>query len=134
MGNFTDKGSWAYNNKELINPHLVKLVDTSTTSVTKLCDNTHHLRDLFYTEMGYCPHEDPAGFFVVVYYDPQTNTFRFLSRAWQDYDINSQFHVFTTKGHLQLVSYKIDVYTHYLPSNLSSVTVKGATDEDMDII
>ena len=132
--NFTDKESWAYNDKELINPHLVKLVDTSTTSITKLCDDTHHLRDLFYTEMGYCPHENPAGFYVVMYYDPQTNTFRFLSRAWQNFDGNTQFHVFTTKGHLQLVSYKTDVYTHYLKSDLSSVTVKGTTDEDLDII
>lgn len=134
LKNFTTRETWSYNSAELVNPHLVKLIDTSTASITKLCDTTHHLRDLFYTEMGYCPHEDPPGFYAVVYYDPQTNSFRFLSRAWQDYDINTQFHVFTTNGHLQLVSYKTDVYTHYLPYDLNTTAVKANTDEYLDIV
>lgn len=131
--NFT-KETWRYNSTELINPHLVKLVDTSTSSVTKLCDTSHHLRDLFYTEMGYCPQENPAGFYVVVYFDPLTSNFRFLSRAWQDFDRTTTFHVFTSRGHLQLASHKTDVYTNYLPYQLNSTIVKADGTLDLELI
>lgn len=126
---FTNKASFTYDMDRLLNPHLIKLVDTSTSSATRLCDNDLHqfsgASDI--KEVGYCNNPDPPGFYAVLYFDPKLNTFSFLSRAWQDYETATEFHVFTTTGYLQLTSKDVEVFSSYLPVELVAAEASFTT-------
>jgi len=103
----------------LINPHLVKLVDTLLAPQTRLCDNIGH----FFTGVdnilgyGYCANPKPPGFYLVLYYDASTKTFKYLSKPHQDYSVANIFNVYTTTGTLQLASKYTDVFTSYNPAS-----------------
>jgi len=107
-----------YHQDKLLNPHLIKLVDTTINQETRLCDVTDHFFtgvDQINNTIGYCINPDAPGFYVVLYFDPSDNggTFKFLSRAHQDFTLvkPTTFNVFTTTGFLKLASMTTEVYT-----------------------
>jgi len=82
---------------------------------TKLCANSAGNKAKFGVDsngVGFCSNLDSPGFYAVLYYDDvtyPTNPFRIYTRAAQDYPNGASgwatpFFVFTTTGHLQLVS------------------------------
>lgn len=109
-------GTYAIDN--LLHPHLIKLVDKTATSATKLCSE----QDGFYTGVdeilsaGFCANPNPAGFYAVLFYDATTasaGTFNFLSRSYEDYSTLTEFHVFTTSGYLSSASITHNVFTSF---------------------
>lgn len=86
-------------------------------------------------QQGYCVNVQPPGFYAVIYFDDCTNQptmnsrgydaatnptntfcsaaspFRILTRAGADYGSNTLFHIYTTKGWLQLVNENVGAYT-----------------------
>ena len=110
---FTQASGFRYKSYELLNPHVVKLLDTSSKTATRLCDVTDHqftgIDEI--TEYGYCHNNEQPGFFVVIYYDARDKVFKFLSRAHLDYSPSAEFLVYTTTGYLQLASRTTDVFT-----------------------
>jgi hypothetical protein len=104
---------------DVYNPHLIKLVDaTQDTSivtvdnsgdadvdnqlakypVSRLCNKLNNLG------VSICHDRDRPGFFAVIYYHTGSSTFRVFTRAAKDFSSTTQFYVFTTKGHLQMVN------------------------------
>jgi len=77
---------------------------------TQLCDNSAGNKAKFGADgfnIGYCSNLNSPGFYAVMYYNPAisaTNPFRIFTRAANDYGSETQFFVFTTQGHLNLVS------------------------------
>jgi len=101
----------------LVNPHLVKLVDTSLNPQTRLCDNIGHqftgVNNI--PAYGYCANRSPPGFYMVLYYDAKTTKkFMYLSKPHKDYLPANTFKVYTTTGYLQLTSTTTDVFTTYV--------------------
>jgi hypothetical protein len=129
--NNVDVYDWDYGSTT--NPHLIKLIDaTQDTSivtvdnmgdadvdyalskypVSRLCSKSDMSGlGYFYPKypvdpygMNICAARDPPGFYAVLYY---TGTvWNIISRAAKDYGTSTQFYVYTTKGHLQLVNPK----------------------------
>ena len=131
---FTQASRFLYKPYELLNPHLVKLLDTSSRKATRLCDVTDHqftgIDEI--TEYGYCSNNDQPGFFVVMYYDAKAKVFKFLSRAHLDYSANAEFLVYTTTGHLQLASRTTDIFTTpYADFNATSVRTAANSIADL---
>ena len=130
---FTQASNFLYKPDELLNPHLVKLLDTSSRTATRLCDVTDHrftgIDEI--TEYGYCSNHDQPGFFIVVYYDAKAKVFKFLSRAHLDY-ASAEFLVFTTAGHLQLASRTTDVFTTPY-GNFNATSVRTAANSISDL-
>jgi len=72
---------FSYTADNLLNPHLVKILDTSIASETRLCDTSNHQftgQDQI-TSLGYCANGAAAGFYLVLYYDPKDIAFKYLS-------------------------------------------------------
>jgi hypothetical protein len=69
-----------------------------------------------------CTNRNPPGFYAVLYFDDSTypsNPFRLYTRAAQDYGSTTQFYLYTTKGHLQMVNENSAAFTttgHYTDS------------------
>jgi hypothetical protein len=118
-----------YDGKLLRNPHLVKLVDASSFSATRLCDVSNHQ----FTGVdeiiapGYCLNKDPPGFYLVLYYDSKDKYFYYLSRTHEDYSYTNEFYVFTTTGFLQLTSSTVEAFTTPY-ANLSDVQGSSGND------
>lgn len=102
------------------------------SAVNNLLTDTSNFYDI--GQQGYCVNVAPPGFYAVIYYDdcsnqptmnsrgydPTTNTysfcdasnpFRILTRAGSDYGTTTLFHIYTTKGWLQLVNENVGAYT-----------------------
>lgn len=131
---FTQASRFLYYADELLNPHLVKLLDTSSRTATRLCDVTDHaftgIDEI--TEIGYCNNHDQPGFFVVIYYDVKATVFKFLSRAHLDFSATAEFLVYTTTGYLQLVSRTTDIFTTpYGDFNATSVQTAANSIADL---
>ena len=121
----------AYSQNYLVNPHLVKLVDTTTFAETRLCNqmNIQYTGVNQITMPGYCSNINPPGFYLVVFYAPGANGgFNFLSNAFADYQStpNTNFYVFTTTGYLNLASWTTEVFTQYYDAGLSLALEAGA--------
>mmetsp|Transcript_8611 Transcript_8611/g.14308 ORF Transcript_8611/g.14308 Transcript_8611/m.14308 type:complete len:741 (-) Transcript_8611:146-2368(-) len=61
-----------------------------------------------------CTNRNPPGFYAVLYFDDSTypsNPFRLYTRAAQDYGSTTQFYLYTTKGHLQMVNENSAAFT-----------------------
>jgi len=111
--------TFSYSADKLLNPHLIKLVGTSTNTISRLCNTT-----------SYCRNDNIPGFYAVLYYDPTASgatnpTFQLLSKPHLDYDASTTFYVFTTTGFLQLAASKTDVFTHYKGGSGSGTTATG---------
>jgi len=115
-------GSFVYAANKLKNPHLVKLVDTSTSSETRLCDVTSHtftgVNQI--NQVGFCNNPDTPGFYVVVYFDPSASVFSYLSNPYDDFSTTTEFLVFTTTGYLTLSSSNTDIFTVFLDAALTA--------------
>jgi len=116
----------------ILHPHLIKLVDKTATSATRLCTE----QDGVFTGVdeirstGYCSNPNPAGFYAVLYYDQANGHFNIMSRSYQDYTYLTEFHVFTTTGTLKMASTKTDVFTSY--GDINSAAAVGANDTALD--
>lgn len=110
---------------KLLHPHLIKLVDSTPFTQSRLCNTTGYVVTGVdnINHAGYCPAGDAAGFYGVVYY--LNGKFIMMTRAYQSYSITTRFNVFTTTGHLSLASKKTDVFT-----SIGSVTDAIATASD----
>lgn len=130
---------WDYGTK--YNPHLIKLVDATQDSaitttdqngdtdtdyqltqypVTQLCakSDSGAKTAAGYDVDGYgiyvCANRNPPGFYAVLYYDTgvsASNPFRLFTRAAADYASTTEFYVYTTTGHLQMVNENSAAYT-----------------------
>mmetsp|Transcript_25885 Transcript_25885/g.57316 ORF Transcript_25885/g.57316 Transcript_25885/m.57316 type:complete len:736 (+) Transcript_25885:55-2262(+) len=126
---------WDYGTK--FNPHLIKLVDATQDSsiitidnsgdantdyalskypITQLCAQsdagTKTAADGFPVDAeGFliCHNKNPPGFYAVLFFDG--TVFRLYTRAAQDYGSTTEFYVYTTKGHLQMVNPEAAVFT-----------------------
>jgi len=75
--------------------------------ITRLCTTSKNTNGT-----TLCHNRNPPGFFAVVYYDSGTDEFRVINRVAQDYSSTTQFYVYTTKGHLQIVNPTSSAYTN----------------------
>merc|ERR1712023_486467 len=96
---------------KLLHPHVVKLVDSTPFSQSRLCSTTGYVVSGVdnINHAGYCPAGDAAGFYGVVYF--LNGNFIMMTRAYQSYNIKTEFHIFTTTGYLSLASKQVDVFT-----------------------
>jgi len=110
----------------LSNPHLIKLIDaTQDTSIATTDNNGDVDYDLSLSKYPIsrlcttskntngttlCHNRNPPGFYAVVFFDG-TN-FQVINRAGQDYSSTTQFYVYTTKGHLQIVNPTSSAFTN----------------------
>merc|ERR1711907_431203 len=96
---------------KLLHPHLIKLVDSTPFTQSRLCNTTGYVVTGVdnINHAGYCPAGDAAGFYGVVYY--LNGKFIMMTRAYQSYNIKTEFHIFTTTGYLSLASKQVDVFT-----------------------
>ncbi len=122
--------NWDYGS--IYNPHIIRLVEITTPQhvVTDLCDKRTDLAIQNGTQIAIdssnpnvdggrsgnkgrtCTYDTPnAGFYAAIYYDESSNKFRLMNRAGIDYSSTTQFAVWTTTGHAQMVSDEADVYT-----------------------
>jgi len=135
--NFKTKSSFSFDSDYVVNPHLVKLVDTSTKSATRLCNSANSKHQFTgadeITFPGYCLNPDPPGFYVVVYFDPRDRQFVFMSRSFMDFATTTEFYVFTTTGTLQLASTATDVFTNYIKDTIEKDSDKVEV-ADLDLI
>ncbi len=111
----------------VIHPHLIKLVDTSVNTATRLCTVTNHKFSGVdnINELGYCSNGDAAGFYGVLYY--LNSEFYIMSRASEDYSDTAEFNIFTTTGYLRVASQKTAVFTSFGNVATTDIT-KGLTD------
>jgi len=106
---------------DIYNPHLIKLVDATQDTSIATTDNSGDT-DIDYALSRYpisnlcadssvatCHARNPPGFFAVTYFDG--TDFRVFSRAAKDYSTSTQFYVYTTKGHLQMVNEESAAFT-----------------------
>lgn len=113
--------NWDYG--DMTTPHIVKLIDDTQdllvsvdpdvthfhtehkSSTTYICNQTAPLN-----ADGMCEYKDPAGFYVVMYWDNVNQYFVMFGRAGQDYPITQQFHVYTTKGVLRTMDTDVQLF------------------------
>jgi len=126
--NNVDVYNWDFGT--VTNPHLIKLIETTqdnsllTTDqlrddslldypVTRLCDSMNtYLQRMYKTTgdgSGWCANMNPPGFYAVVYYS--SSIFKVFTRSQADYSATTKFHLFTSKGYLQLVNSNTQVFT-----------------------
>ncbi len=103
------------------NPHLIKLVDATQSSVafdplsradaqlyaypkTQLCASLSDKISITGFGSGWCANRNPPGFYAVLYFNSADGLFNIFTRAAADYDTTTPFYVFTTTGTLQRVS------------------------------
>ena len=116
------------NAASILNPHLIKLVDTSVKTATRLCDVTTStftgVDEI--NQPGYCLNPDQPGFYAVLFYEPNAGVFKIMSPVHKDYTSTAVFNIFTTTGYLSMASTTTDVFTNYRPSSLG---LNKATDD-----
>lgn len=112
----------------LLHPHLIKLVDKTTTSATRLCSEQNGVFTGVdeITSTGFCANPNPSGFYAMLYYDAQNENFNIMTRSYQDYTYLTEFHVFTTTGTLKMASTLSDVYTSF--GTISDAVANGDDD------
>jgi hypothetical protein len=108
--------NWDYG--DATNPHLIKLIDATQDDFEYTdTDPTHYVpnkvQQTYLCPMsgdnvadadGFCDMADPPGFYVAIYWDNTNSLFKMFGRAYVDYTEDTNFHVYTTTGTLQLVS------------------------------
>lgn len=137
-----DYGSATSANGKLLNPHLIKLQDASQYKLpfrvndlgteninnaiqdlpkTQLCSTIHGDPKRFGAAIGgsgWCSNLNAPGFYAVIWYDSGNDQFKLITRGglyYQDGNTNTgknDFFVYTTKGHLQLVSPNSGVFSY----------------------
>lgn len=112
----TDVHNWDYGSD--INPHLIKLVDATQELLDYTDpDTTHYTPNRMpkgymcnqttagqADANGWCNRADPPGFYAAIYWDNSNSLFRVFGRPSKDFGVDTDFHVYTTKGTLQRVS------------------------------
>ena len=122
-----DVYNWDYG--DAYNPHLIKLID-ATQSVLQYADNdpTHYVPTQYQASylcrpnfpgdlmagsnstansagvFGMCERLNPPGFYAAIFWDNTAGRFKMFGRPSVDYAPTTPFHIFTTTGHLNLVS------------------------------
>lgn len=138
--------NWDYGT--LYNPHLIKLLDVTMETFTKVVDvegnidyvetyknypktqlcNPTNIEETLGTDadgVGYCSSIKPASFYaVLIYDDADVNPFRIFTRPAEDYGTATEFAVFTTRGHLQLVTPHAAVF-NVMSSYSNQQMIKG---------
>jgi hypothetical protein len=116
--NNVDTYDWDYGTAA--NPHLIKLVDATQDTSIVTVDNSgdadvdnqlakYPVSTLCNSFVPTCHDRDRPGFFAVIYYDG--TDFQIFTRAAKDFASTTQFYVYTTKGHLQLVNTESAAFT-----------------------
>jgi len=125
--NNVDVNNWDYGDAS--NPHLIKLIDATQDDLQYAdTDPTHYVPTKFQTSflcrpnvaadfvagtganvsnpyvLNQCKHLDPAGFYAAIFWDNTAGRFKVYGRPHYDYAITTDFHVYTSKGYLNLVS------------------------------
>jgi hypothetical protein len=90
---------WEYGT--LLNPHLIKLVDTTALPITNICKSVDDFTIAGNT--GLCYNVKPPGFYAALYYDATLLKFFLFNPIASTYP-DAKFHVYTTTGYLQMVS------------------------------
>jgi len=90
--------NWDYGNK--YNPHLIKLVDSTSPAVVDLCLSA---------STKACTLDKVPGFYATLIYDGAN--FKLFNPAASDYSSSTEFYVFTTTGTLQMVSDVVSAYS-----------------------
>lgn len=101
----------------IYNPHVVKLVDSTTPQVTTICNSEQDFSTTSSTGKSYgtCYQSVSAGFYVALFFEDEQ--FKLLNPAAKDFTTASAptstntFHVFTTTGTLQMTSEFSDAFT-----------------------
>jgi len=128
----------AVQNSYFTNPHLVKLQDATQYKAIKrsdiqggdadydpilqqipvslLCDNSPFGDPKRFGSAGgngYCSNRNAPGFYAVLFFDHTTSEFRILAHPslLVVYSSSTPFYIYTTTGHLQLVSSYAQAYT-----------------------
>lgn len=97
------------------NPHLIKLIDATQDDLQYSdSDPTHWIPSK--VQLSYlcaqgvatnaesmCDRADPPGFYAAIYWDSTLSRFKVYGRPSNDYTVDTNFHVYTTTGYLQLV-------------------------------
>ena len=97
------------------NPHLIKLIDATQDDLEYSdTDPTHWIPSK--VQLSYlcaqgvdtnfeamCDRSDPPGFYAAIYWDDALSKFKVYGRPFNDYTVDTNFHVYTTTGYLQLV-------------------------------
>lgn len=76
----------------VINPHLIKLVDTTASPKTNICKSD-----------GLCYNAKPPGFYAALFYHSDSGKFLLFNPIASNY-VGTNFYVYTTTGYLQLTS------------------------------
>jgi hypothetical protein len=123
--------NWDYGTQK--NPHLIKLIDATQdatdasqlpdTPATTLCNTRTSNVATSGTSYptGWCSGKNPPGFFVVIWYDPDSSEFRTLNSINSQYGTTTEFHVYTTTGYLQVVNPQSLAFTSTSASAISTV-------------
>lgn len=116
--------NWDYGS--VFNPHIIKLVDKTSSPVTDLClGNTSSTRKG--NNNVFCSFEHPPGFFAAVFYNNATSRFALLNKPGGDYSSTTLFSVFTTTGVVQLVSDQVRIYTNPTEQYSKTVFIENST-------
>ena len=113
-GTVNEVYDWDYGTVQ--NPHLVKFIEDSATTVSRVCHSVNDFArvDTNHNE-GWCYDDAPAGFYAPIIFG-QANAdaddeFIVYSNAPADYDYETVFRVFTTTGYLNRVNEWAEVFT-----------------------
>jgi hypothetical protein len=127
---------WDYGTVQ--NPHLVKFIEDSATTVSRVCHSVDDYARLDANHgTGWCYDDAPAGFYAPVIFgqaaNPDDYEFIVYSNAPADYDYDTLFRVFTTTGYLNRVNEWAEIFTKTdsfsdLHSNVLYSYNRGATD------
>lgn len=113
--------NWDYGTPH--NPHLIKLIDSTQDqlvytdsdithhntpyqhSLTYICNDTATLN-----ADGLCEYPNPAPFYAVTYFDSASGEFLLYGRPSADYSPTTEFHVYTTTGHLAILDEDVQFF------------------------
>lgn len=109
----SDVENWDYGDHS--NPHLIKLIDATQDDLRYSdTDPTHWIpskvqlsylcaQGVFTNDEAMCDRMDPPGFYAAIYWDNTAAKFKIYGRPFNDYTVDTSFHVYTTTGYLALV-------------------------------
>jgi hypothetical protein len=139
-----DQYQWDFGTVQ--NPHLIKLVDTTASPSSMLCNKygnrltrewqlkVGETKDTAVTGrlgLDWCIDNKPAGFYVVTIYDvfagDTSGDWVVYNRAVLDYAATTYFNVFTTTGTMQVVSSFVNVVTSTEPADDAAKKLESDT-------
>merc|ERR1712000_164218 len=129
----TEVFNWDHGSKS--NPHLIKLVDATQDDLSYTdTDPTHFVPNkqsqtymctgaggsMGVDGNGFCNIANPPGFYAAIFWHSNSSTFRMFGRGYSDYTADTNFHVYTTGGTLQIVSATTQAFNTWNNTNSQS--------------